>query len=144
MCNDVLGNAIHSLKYSVAVGKRTVTYDRSRRHWGLPKHKLIADVSTRWGSTFEMVSRIIEQQAICAVLADDRKCWSKMPSKDEFTTLEDMVKVLEPLSYILTYALSGEQHVTVSAQGRRKQFHSGQAIPKKEEHEINGITHHNT
>ena len=82
---------------------------------GLPKHKLIADVSTRWGSTFEMVSRIIEQQqAVCAVLADDRKCWSKMPSEDEFTTLEDMVKVLEPLSYF-TDALSGEQHVTVSA-----------------------------
>ena len=37
-----------------------------------------------------------------------------MPSEDEFTTLEDMVKVLEPLSYF-TDALSGEQHVTVSA-----------------------------
>ena len=38
-----------------------------------------------------------------------------MPSEDEFTTLEDMVKVLEPLSYYFTDALSGEQHVTVSA-----------------------------
>ena len=37
-----------------------------------------------------------------------------MPSKDKFTTLEDMVKVLESLSYF-TDALSGEQHVTVSA-----------------------------
>ena len=37
-----------------------------------------------------------------------------MPSEDEFTTLENMVKVLEPLSYF-TDALSGEQHVTVSA-----------------------------
>ena len=37
-----------------------------------------------------------------------------MPNKDEFTTLEDMVKVLEPLSY-LTDALSRKQHVTVSA-----------------------------
>ena len=62
-----------------------------------------------------MVSRLIEQQqAICAVLADNRKYWSKMPNEDEFTTLEDMVKVLEPLSYF-TDALSGEQHVTVSA-----------------------------
>ena len=62
-----------------------------------------------------MVSRLTEQQqAICAVLADNRKYWSKMPSKDEFTTLEDMVKVLEPLSYYFTDALSGEQHVTVS------------------------------
>ena len=37
-----------------------------------------------------------------------------MPSEDEFTTLEDMVKVLEPLSYF-TDPLSGEQHITVSA-----------------------------
>ena len=28
----------------------------------------------------------------------------------------------------------------LSIQGRQKQFHSGQAIPKKQEHEINGIT----
>ena len=81
----------------------------------LPKHKLIADASTRWGSTFEMVSRIIkQQQAIYVVLADDCKCWSKMPNEDEFITLEDMVKVLEPITYF-TDALSGEQHVTVSA-----------------------------
>ena len=76
---------------------------------------MIADVTTRWGSTFEMVARIIEQQqAICAVLADNRKSWCKMPSEDEFTTLEDMAKVLEPLSYF-TDALSGEHHVTASA-----------------------------
>ena len=36
-----------------------------------------------------------------------------LENEDEFTTLEDMVKVLEPLSYF-TDALSGEQHVTVS------------------------------
>ena len=72
-------------------------------------------MTTRWGSTFAMVARIIEQQkAICAVLADDRKCWCKMPSEDEFTTLEDIAKVLEPLSYF-TDALSGEHLVTASA-----------------------------
>ena len=61
----------------------------------MPNHKLIADVTTRWSSTFEMVARIIEQQqAICAVLADDRKSWCKMPSEDLFTTLDDMAKVL--------------------------------------------------
>lgn len=62
-----------------------------------------------------MISCIIEQQqAICAVLADDRKCWCKMPSDDKFATLEDMANVLEPLSYF-TDALSGEHHVTASA-----------------------------
>ena len=46
---------------------------------GLSQHKLITDVSTRWGSTYQMVSRILfQQQAICAVLAEDRKHRYKM------------------------------------------------------------------
>ena len=97
MCNYALGNAIHSLKYSAVVGK-SCDLRQKQEALGLSKHKLIAGVSTRWGSTFEMVLCIIEQQqVICTVLADDRKGWSKMPSEDEFTTLEVMVKVLEPL-----------------------------------------------
>ena len=60
--------------FSLAVGKKAVIYEQDTLN--LPTHKFIADVSNRWGSTFEMVSRIIEQEeAICAVLADDRKCW---------------------------------------------------------------------
>lgn len=70
---------------------------------------------TRWGSTYSMVSRIIEQQqAICAVLASDRKNWHKMPSDSEFATLEAVCTVLKPLSFF-TDALSGEKHVTISA-----------------------------
>ena len=62
-----------------------------------------------------MVLRIInQQQAICGVLANDRKNWHKMPSDAEFATLEAMCTVLEPLSFF-TDALSGEKHVTVSA-----------------------------
>ena len=38
----------------------------------LPQHKVIVSVATRWGSTYDMVARIIEQ-AICTVLAEDRK-----------------------------------------------------------------------
>ena len=95
--------------------KKSRDLRQKQEQLNFPKHKLIADVTTRWGSTFEMVARIIEQQqAICAVLADDCKSWCKMPSEDEFTMLEDMAKVLEPLSYF-TDALSGEHHVTVSA-----------------------------
>ena len=40
----------------------------------LPQHKLVGDVVTRWGSTYVMVSRIIEQQqALSSVLVEDRK-----------------------------------------------------------------------
>lgn len=62
-----------------------------------------------------MIARIVEQQqAICAVLLDDRKDRYRMPTDAEFSTLESIVTVLEPLSNF-TDALSGEQHVTVPA-----------------------------
>ena len=75
----------------------------------LPQHKLIASVATRWGSTYDMVSHIVEQQqAISAVLAEDQKNWYRMPSDSEF------LRLLKPLS-TLTDALSGEKQVTISA-----------------------------
>ena len=81
---------------------------------GLKQHKLVADVSTRWGSTCK-ISRIIEQQqAICAVLADERKNWYRMPSDSDFSTREAIASVLKPL-HVFTDALSGEKCITVSA-----------------------------
>ena len=41
---------------------------------GLKNHKLIGAVSTHWGSTYEMIERILEQwQIIASVLAEDCK-----------------------------------------------------------------------
>ena len=71
--------------------------------------------ATRWGSTQAMIARILEQQkALCAVLAEDRKYWHCMPSDCEFSTLEAVSSVLQPL-YTFTDALSGEKNVTVLA-----------------------------
>jgi len=54
--------------------KKTRDLRNKQEQLNLPKHKLVADVCTRWGSTYEMASQVIEQQnAVCAVLADDRK-----------------------------------------------------------------------
>ena len=62
-----------------------------------------------------MIARILEQQqALCAVLAEDRKNWHRMPSDSEFSTLEAVSSVLQPLT-VFTDALSGEKNVTVSA-----------------------------
>ena len=59
----------------------------------------MTDVSTRWGLTYAMMERVLEQQqAICAVLSNDRKNWSKMPSDAEFTNIETTVAILNPLS----------------------------------------------
>ena len=62
-----------------------------------------------------MVSLIVaQQQAIRAVLAEERKNWHRMATDAEFSVLEGSVQVLKPLSY-LTDALSGEKQVTASA-----------------------------
>ena len=94
--------------------KKSRDLQEKQTQLGLKNHKLIGAVSTRWGSTYEMIERILEQQqAIAAVLAEDRKYWHKMPTESEFSTLEAVAAVLKPLS-VLTDALSGDE-VTASA-----------------------------
>ena len=62
-----------------------------------------------------MIDRILEQQqAVSAVLANDRKNWHHMPTDQEFSVLETVISVLKPLS-VFTDALSGEKHLTISA-----------------------------
>ena len=81
----------------------------------LPQYKMIASAATRWGSTYDMVCRIVkQQQATSAVLAEDCKHWHRMPSDSEFSVLETIVSMLKPLS-VLTDTLSGEKQVTILA-----------------------------
>jgi len=64
---------------------------------------------------YEMLEWVIEQQqAISAVLAEERKNWHRVPTDSEWPTLENVMEVLKPLAY-LTDALSGEKQVTASA-----------------------------
>ena len=61
-----------------------------------------------------MIDRILEQQqAVSAVLTNDRKNWQHMPTDQEFSVLEIVVSVLKPLS-VFTDPLSGEKHLTIS------------------------------
>lgn len=56
-----------------------------------------------------MIARILEQQeAICGVLAEARGDWHCMPSPHDFTVLEAVSSVLQPLQ-VFTDALSGEK-----------------------------------
>ena len=95
--------------------EKTRDLRQKQQELNLKHHKLIGDVATRWGSTYLMMERILEQQrAICSVLADDRKYWHKMLTDQEFSCLENVASVLKPI-YIFIDALSGEKHVTISA-----------------------------
>uniref|UniRef100_W5N327 HAT C-terminal dimerisation domain-containing protein n=1 Tax=Lepisosteus oculatus TaxID=7918 RepID=W5N327_LEPOC len=80
----------------------------------IPVHSLMHDVVTRWGSTFEMISRFLEQQqAICGVLAGDRSTWHLMPKDNDISVLEDANQLLSPL-HDFTDALTSEKLVTLS------------------------------
>lgn len=80
----------------------------------LPEHHLIHDAPIRWNSSYDMVERFVEQQqALCAVLAEDRKKWHLMPKDGDITILETLKEVTEPLSPF-TDALSGEKLTTLS------------------------------
>lgn len=82
---------------------------------GLPQHELIIDVSTRWGSTADMVHRLLEQQqAVCAVFMENRAIWHLNPSDGVYSILECLDEVCFPLLKF-TDMFSGETYVTVSS-----------------------------
>ena len=77
---------------------------------GLPEHQLINDCITRWGSTYEMLKRFLEQQqAICAMLLENEDNPSLMPSP---YTMEELVEILKHF-YDATKILSGELCSTI-------------------------------
>uniref|UniRef100_A0A803TRE2 BED-type domain-containing protein n=1 Tax=Anolis carolinensis TaxID=28377 RepID=A0A803TRE2_ANOCA len=77
---------------------------------GLPQHKLLQDVSTRWNSTFKMLERMVEQQkAVHGISLSLVASTGKLvPSKQEWDTISQLVEVLRPFK---------EATETLSAQG---------------------------
>ena len=72
----------------------------------------MGDMLTHWRLTFEMISRILEQQqALSTLLAEDRKNWHKMLYDNDLSVLETISDILKPLSY-LTDALACEKQIT--------------------------------
>ena len=69
---------------------------------------------TRWGSTADMIERIIEQQdAIHVVLSQDRKVSHLVPSWQDFDVLKSVLEAVKGFKD-LTDLLSGEKRVTCS------------------------------
>lgn len=72
----------------------------------LPKHMLITESPTRWGSRHAMIARVPEQEkAIAKVLSADKKTRHLTPSWQDIDVLES----LNPLADF-TDALSGVCH----------------------------------
>ena len=80
----------------------------------IPQHNLIQEVVTRWNSTFDMISRLCEQQAaIAAVLHVKCDLHHLELSPREWHELEDLVNLLGPFKSS-TEVLSGQKYPTLS------------------------------
>uniref|UniRef100_A0AAY4AZD2 HAT C-terminal dimerisation domain-containing protein n=1 Tax=Denticeps clupeoides TaxID=299321 RepID=A0AAY4AZD2_9TELE len=105
-------SAIRACRHLV---QRKCELQKKQAQLNIPLHSLIHDVVTRWGSTFEMISRFLEQQqAICGVLAEDRSTWHFMPKDNEITVLEEVSQLLCPLHDFID-VLASEKQVTLSS-----------------------------
>ena len=81
----------------------------------LPKHELIQQCETRWGSAYAMLERFQEQQAaVCAVLLDspNRVHWKFFPEGEDCTIIEELLKILKPFVQATTL-MSGSSYSTV-------------------------------
>ncbi|XP_071845742.1 E3 SUMO-protein ligase ZBED1-like [Apostichopus japonicus] len=134
-----IGRLIACGKKLVAHFRKSVTATKAlevkQEQLGLPKHKLIQSVCTRWNSVFEMLKRLVEQRwAVCAVLSD-RHFTSltdvrTLEIRDEdWRIAEELLACLEPLQVIFlalivfpffilqiaTTVLSSEQNTSLSS-----------------------------
>jgi len=107
LCKKLVGHFSHSWKKKAALTE-------AQEELKLPKHALITECPTRWGSRQQMIERVLEQQkALSQILVADRKTRHLVPQWQDTDVLESMSKALKPLQEF-TDALSGEDYVSVS------------------------------
>ncbi|XP_048053132.1 E3 SUMO-protein ligase ZBED1-like isoform X1 [Megalobrama amblycephala] len=107
LCKKLVGHFSHSWKKKVALTE-------AQEELQLPKHALITECPTRWGSRQRMIERVLEQQkALSHILLADRKTRHLVPQWQDTDVLESVSKALRPLQEF-TDALSGEDYVSVS------------------------------
>lgn len=93
--------------------KAKYTLTEKQKPLGLPEHTLLQDVCMRWNSTFEMMGRLLEQQAAVCAAVIELKCMDFLPSGDDLKIVENVIEVLKPFKDI-TETVSGEKYTTVS------------------------------
>ncbi|XP_049902249.1 E3 SUMO-protein ligase ZBED1-like [Epinephelus moara] len=92
---------------------------QKQQQMGTTQHKLVQDVSTRWNSTFYMISRLLEQRwPVTATLSDStvtQRGKRYLDLKvDQWSLLEELSTALKPFE-CATVFMSGEKYTTISA-----------------------------
>ena len=91
--------------------KAMYTFKQQQVALGLPEYSLIQDVETRWNSTYRMMERICEQQAlVCAALVDLKRV-DLMLQGDDIKIMENNSKAI----FQITESVSGESYGTLSS-----------------------------
>ncbi|KAL1269060.1 hypothetical protein QQF64_031349 [Cirrhinus molitorella] len=94
--------------------KKKVALNEAQEELQLPKHALITECPTRWGSRQWMIEWILEQQkALSQILSADCKTRHLVPQWQDTDVLESVSRALKPLQEF-TDALHGEDYVSVS------------------------------
>lgn len=98
-CTRAIGVAHKIVILFTMSWKRSRELAKAQMNLNLPKHSLISDCKTRWGSTQKMIQRLVEQEkAIRVVLASDRKVSHLIPTWQDLDVWNSINDALSPLA----------------------------------------------
>ena len=108
-CRKLVGHFRHSYVAQNAL-------ERTQSRLDLPQHKLVQEVATRWNSVYDMIQRLLEQQAaVSAVLLESGKVAHRamLLTAEEVTDLELIATILQPFQQATTM-LSSDKSPSIS------------------------------
>jgi hypothetical protein len=113
ICRKMVGHFKHS---STATAKLQAI----QQEIGLPIHQLVQDVPTRWNSTHDMVSRLVEQKRAVTLyfmeggtLGAPMAKKVKTPSQDQWVILEGLLHLLKPLKDLTAEVSSSDASLSL-------------------------------
>ena len=99
----------------------------------LPHHSLVTECTTRWGTHYKILDRILEQErALVQILGADTKTAHLKPLWQDTEVIESIVSALKSVSD-LTDVLSREERVTASYLKQLLNHLQNEALAEKEE-----------
>ncbi|XP_061348335.1 zinc finger BED domain-containing protein RICESLEEPER 2-like isoform X2 [Gastrolobium bilobum] len=98
VANDVLSRIRESVKYIKGSESRMIKFKECIEQVGGEKivTALIADVPTRWNSTYEMLNRALKFRRELAILQLSDRNYKYYPSEEEWNRLEILCRFLQP------------------------------------------------